>query len=233
MIKLCLITLFLLASVPSFAATDSMVQAKDLQNRKALTITDVKIHEIETVEALPMFLPTLNPIGDVIMVIDSLLALGQKIWPIIEQGRPVVTTKLAPAVSVIPNIEGTNVVLNQMENWSLPKMVSYRISFNNALDMEVIGFTYTIFYQYNGTYNSKGRYITNLKVQASNIYASWGSNFDASSELIGISNVGTLQDPLASAIIQVSYVAKGVFNQNSGARSFYVDGAGNISPIND
>ncbi|MGZ3789398.1 MAG: hypothetical protein ACXVLQ_12795 [Bacteriovorax sp.] len=230
MMKLSILALFLFSSVPSFAG--QKLQTNELKNREALTITGVKVREIETAEKFAPTAPFLNPIGDVIMVIDNLLALGQKIWPIIEQGRPVVTTKMAPAVSIIPNIDGTNVVLNQMANWSLPRYVSYRMSFTNAFGGEVVGFTYTIFFQYNGNYNNKGRYVTNLKVQASDINASWGSDFDASSELIGISNVGTMENPLASGIIQVSYVAKGVFNQHAGATSFYVDGAGNISPIN-
>jgi hypothetical protein len=233
MIKLCLITLFLFSSVTSFAAETYKLQANDLRDRKALTITDVKIREIETTEKMALTLPIVNPVSDIIMIIDNLLALGQKIWPIIEQGRPVVTTKMAPAVSIIPNIDGVNVVLNQMEKWSVPRMVSYRISFTNALNMEVVGFTYTLFFQHSGTFNGKGKYITNLKVQASDVNATWGSDFDAASELIGISNVGTILDPLASGIIQVSYVAKGVFNQKAGARSFYVDGNGTISPINE
>jgi hypothetical protein len=233
MIKSCLISLFLFSSVAGFATTTPNLQATALKNREALTITDVQVREIEMTDlAAPKSL-TLNPIGDIIMILDNILAIGQKIWPIIEAGRPVVNTKMAAAVSVIPNIDGTNVVLNNMENWSLPRMVSYRISFNNALGMEVVGFTYTVYFQHSGSYQGKGKYITNLKIQASNVAASWGSNFEASSELIGISNVGTLENPLASAIIQVSYVAKGVFNQYAGARSFYLDGAGHMSPIND
>jgi len=96
-----------------------------------------------------------------------------------------------------------------------------------------VGFTYTIFFQHSGSYNGKGKYVTNLKVQASDIYSMWGSNLTASSELIGISNVGTLDAPVASGIIQVSYTAQGIVNQNVGAKSFYVDGNGHIAPINE
>lgn len=237
MIKLCLTAAFLFSSITTFAATslDARTNSTEegLKRREALTITDVKIHEIAVTDKANLVPITLNPIAEVIMIIDNILAIGQKIWPIIEAGAPVVSTKMAPAVSVIPNIDGTNVVLAQMENWSVPRMVSYRISFTNALNMEVVGFTYAVYFQHSGNYLGKGKYITNLKVQASNITASWGSNFEAASELIGISNVGTMEDPLASAIIQVSYVAKGVFNKLTGARSFYVDGAGHMSPMND
>ena len=232
MIKLFLTAVFLFSSMASFANT-SLDSEENLRRREAFTITNVKIHQISAVDGVLAGPVNLNPVAEIIMVLDNILAIGKKICPIIEAGTPVVTTKMAPAISVIPNIDGTNVVLAQMENWSVPRMVSYRISFTNALNMEVVGFTYTVYFQHGGTYLGKGKYITNLKIQASNVAASWGSNFEASSELIGISNVGTTEGPLASAIVQVSYVAKGVFNQYAGARSFYLDGAGHMSPIND
>ena len=226
MLKSIVFTLTLLFSSVSFSQIDSV-------SLKKAKIVAVKIREIEPNSELLSSMNSAAPIADVIMTIDSLLALGSKVWSIIEQGRPVVTTNFAQAVSIIPNIDGTNVVLNNMENWSLPHMISYRISFVNALDFEVVGFTYTIFFQHSGSYNGKGKYVTNLKVQASDVYSMWGSDLTASSELIGISNIGSKDAPVASGIIQVSYTAKGVVNQNVGARSFFVDGNGHIAPIND
>jgi hypothetical protein len=237
MIKLFLATVFLFSSIAAFANTSSdsaeSFLGESLKRREALTITDVKVYQLSAVDNVFIIPVNINPVAEVIMVIDNLLAIGKKIWPIIEAGAPVVTTKMAPPISVIPNIDGTNVVLAQMENWSVPRMVSYRISFTNALDMEIVGFTYTVYFQHGGSYLGKGKYIANLKIQASNIAAMWGSKFDASSELVGISNAGTTEAPVASAIVQVSYVAKGIFNQFAGARSFYIDGAGHMSPIND
>jgi len=129
MLKIFALNLTLLFSTLAFSQSElvSSTRAK---------IVAVKIREIENNSELLPPLTTVAPIADIIMTIDNLLALGSKVWTIIEKGRPVVTTNFAQAVSIVPNIDGTNVVLNNMENWSVPRMVSYRVSFVNALDLK-------------------------------------------------------------------------------------------------
>jgi hypothetical protein len=75
--------------------------------------------------------------------------------------------------------------------------------------------------------------VTSLKVEASEIYTSWGFNLDATSEMINISNVGTKEAPIGSGIIQVSYKVKGYLNEIRSAQSFFVDGEGNIQLLNN
>lgn len=209
----------------SFAA---QIEKNDPAYRiESVTVSEVE-HVVPTVE-----LPTGNPLGEVIAVVDTLIALGKKIWPIIEAGRPVITNKLIPATSILPHVEGENPTLNSMNNWSVPKVKSYRVSFKNGWGSEVVGFTYTLFWQYNGDFKGTGKYVTNLKVQASEIYMSWGFNFDATSELIGIANVGSQAEPVASGILQVAYTVKGLMNEVRSAQSFYVDGAGNFQVLNN
>ncbi|RPJ71876.1 MAG: hypothetical protein EHM20_14270 [Alphaproteobacteria bacterium] len=178
-------------------------------------------------------LPVGNPIGEISIMIDSLIAIGKKVWPIVQAGQPVLTNRLIPATSILPRLDNPRGVMDQMAEWSIPKSRSYRISFKNGFGSEVVGFTYTIYFQYNGSLNGVGKYVTNLRVQASEIYASWGFNFDAVSELVGIANVGSALNPVASGIMQVSYVVKGMLNEVRSAQSFYVDGAGNIQVLNN
>jgi hypothetical protein len=230
--KSLLIVILLVSSVSAFS------QEID----PALVISSVEVHQVENPADLfeqnpKIELPniTTNPVDEIAMYLDGLIAIGKKIWPIIDAGRPVINTSgLAPVISVLPHIEGeqTRNELLQMANWSVPKMISYRITYKNYYGSEVIGFTYTLFFQHNGTYKGVGKYITSLKVQASQIYASWGFNFDATSELINVANVGTATDPVASAIIQISYKARGHINESRYAQSFYVDGNGNIKLLN-
>lgn len=228
MFKSVLIATFLMITV----AGNSFAETTAQSDPATYTVESVTITEVEPL-VLPMAeLPT-NPLGEVIAVIDSLIALGKKIWPIIEAGRPVINNKLIPAISILPNLEGQNPTLNQMSNWSVPKVRSYRVSFKNGWGSEVVGFTYTLFWQYNGDFKGAGKYVTNLKVQASEIYTSWGFNFDATSELVGISNVGSSEEPVASGIIQVAYTVKGLMNEVRSAQSFYVDGVGNFQVLNN
>ena len=227
MFKSILLATILLSSFVSNAGTESA----DVQNDPALKITSVSVTELDAAIPMTNFPKVQGPLGDIITTIDGIIAVGQKIWKIVDAGRPVITTKFAPMVSVLPEMLGPNPTLNQMANWSAPKFKSFRISFKNAYNSEVVGFTYTIYFQYNGNFKGSGKYITNLRVQASEIYTSWGFNFDASSELVGIANVGTYEEPIASATMQISYTVKGLLNESRGAQSFYVDGAGTIQVI--
>jgi hypothetical protein len=174
-----------------------------------------------------------NPINEISIIIDSMIALGKKLWPIIDAGRPVITDRLAPSVSIIPRTDLAQAVLYEMENWSAPAVKRYRVAYKNKLGSDVVAFTYTVYFQFNGSWNNVGKYVTSLKVEASEIYTSWGFNLDATSEMINISNVGTKEAPIGSGIIQVSYKVKGYLNEVRSAQSFFVDGEGNIQLLNN
>ena len=82
-------------------------------------------------------------LGEVIMVVDQLIALGKKIWVIIEAGRPVVNTNL-PVVHVLPREAGQDGSLYDLSGWNAPKAIGYRVTYKNLYGMEVIAFTYSI-----------------------------------------------------------------------------------------
>jgi hypothetical protein len=230
-------------STLSFANT---VMTPEEQN--ALTISSVEVYRVEsTIDTLNFVeLPTPTPtppkpnptptpgtglppeLSQISIIIDTILAIGKKIWPIIEAGRPVINEKFAPAVSIVPHLQNDAGVLLEMENWSTPKVTSMRVSYKNKFGMEVVGFTYNLIFQYNGDFKGVGKYITSLKIIASDINVSWGFDFDAASELVSIANIGTTDAPLASGIINVSYKVKGLFNESRNASTIFVDGSGKV-----
>jgi hypothetical protein len=222
------VAILLMTSISTFSA-------EPITNSSDLLIKSVSVEEVSTpstviVDEVSSFDP-IGSLNEISLILDGLLGIGKKIWPIIEGGKPVVTTNLAPAVSIIPNIDGKNVVLNDMANWSIPKVKSYRVAFQNYWGNDVVAFTYTVIFQHGGSYNSVGKYVTTLKVIPSDIYTSWGFNFNATSELVGISNVGSKTSPVASGVVQVSYKVTSVLNEVSRAQSFYIDGNGNINVL--
>lgn len=223
MLKTLFIATILLANTSIFA--------QEIDDSQIITSFEFTKVEVE-VEPASEFTATLgSPIGEITMILDGLLAIGTKVWPIVEAGKPVINTSgIVKSISVLPDFNGADPKREfyEMSNWSVPKAESYRVSYKNKFNSEVVGFTYTVYFQYNGSYNGVGKYITNLKVQASNTSASWGFKFNAKSELIGIANVGTMKNPIASAIIQVSYTSKSIINEVRSSQSFYVDGNGKM-----
>lgn len=164
----------------------------------------------------------------VIMIIDKLIAIGQKVIPTIEKGRPAVTNNSMAAISVLPRLDTKDPVVHDMGDWSLPMSKHYKITYSNGFGAEVVSFVYSITYQYGGTYGGQGKYLTGIRASARNITVSWGFDLDASSQLIQISNVGTAQNIIAGATIEMSYTVKNFARQITTNESFFVAGDGRL-----
>jgi hypothetical protein len=168
-------------------------------------------------------------LGEIIMSIDKLLALGKKIWAIIEAGRPVYTNNYMNAISVLPKTDDPDFTFSQMENWKAPKAKTYRVTYKNGFGMSVIKFDYTTMFQYAGTFEGKGAYLTGVTVKASNVSVSWGFKFDAKSKLVTIANRGSTTSPLAGATLQIDYTASSVMRTISTSEAFHVTGTGKVN----
>ncbi len=164
----------------------------------------------------------------VIMIIDELIAIGQKIMPSIKEGRPVVTNNPMASISVLPRSENKDPVVHDMGRWSIPVSKHYKISYTNGFNMEVVSFTYSITYQYGGSYNGKGKYLAGIRASAKNITISWGFDVEASSQLIQIANVGTQEDVIAGATIEMNYTVKNWSTNITNSRDFFISGDGKL-----
>lgn len=166
--------------------------------------------------------------GGIIAIIDDLIAIGAKIMPTIDKGRAVVTNNPMTSVSVLPRLDTKDPVVHDMGNWSIPVSKHYKISYENGFGVEVISFVYSISFQHSGTYDHKGHYLAGIRMAARNISVSWGFDLDASSQLLQISNVGTAENVIAGATVEISYTVKNWTRTITTAKSFHVTGDGRI-----
>ena len=205
-------------------------------DEKEFTISSVEIIETESNDSSLNQGPTnknlVSELGTVIGVVDSLIAIGKKVYPIVEAGRPILSSEL-PVTHVLPKVNNRDVsdydiTLGMMENWRMPKSRSYRMIYKNFYGMEVISFTFTVHYQYGGSYNGTGKYLTGVFVSASNLYVSWGFEFSAKTKVISITNHGTLDNPVAGLSLKLSWVAKSVITESQSSKVFHVTGNGLI-----
>ena len=167
-------------------------------------------------------------VNSVIMVIDQLIAIGQKIIPMIKDGKSIVTNNPMTAVSILPRTDLKDFVVHDMGNWTIPVNKRYKIAFTNGFNVEVVSFVYSVTYQYNGTFNGKGKYLAGIRASARNIDIMWGFDLDASSQLIQISNVGTVDNVIAGATLEMTYTVKNVFRNITTSESFHVTGDGRL-----
>jgi hypothetical protein len=166
--------------------------------------------------------------NSVIMVIDRLIAIGQKIIPTIKEGKSVVTNNPMASVSVLPRSEGKDPVVHDMGGWSIPVTKHYKIVYQNALGFEVVSFVYSISFQHSGNVDGKGKYLAGIRASARNITISFGFDLDASSQLLQISNIGTQKDVIAGATIEMTYTVKNWTKNITTSESFHVTGDGRL-----
>ena len=170
--------------------------------------------------------PGVNGLDNVLMIIDKLIAVGQKITAIIKDGKSVVNNNPMAAISVLPRSELKDPVVHEMGGWTIPVSKRYKISFRNGFGSEVIGFVYSVSFQYNGSTNGRGKYLAGVRASARQIDATWGYDIDASSQLIQISNVGTQDNVVAGATIEMTYTVKNWAKSITTSNSFHVTGDG-------
>ena len=225
MLQSLVFTLLFSLSLTSFAAVDE----------KQFTISSVEVTEIGPIES--GFISdhsnknVIAGIGEVIGVVDALIALGKKVYPIVEAGKPVLSTDL-PVTHVLPKLTNEmsdyDLTLGLMENWKLPKSRSYKVVYKNLYGFEVISFTYTIYFQYGGSYEGAGKYLTGVHVSATDLYVSWGFDFSANTEVLSIANLGTLSNPVASLSLRLNWVVKTVLVENRSSRIYHLTGDGQL-----
>ncbi len=174
--------------------------------------------------------PTTNGgvLDSVIMVIDKLIAIGQKIIPTIKEGKSVVTNNPMSSVSVLPRTDLKDFVVHDMGGWSIPVSKHYKITFTNGFGIEVVSFVYSISFQYNGQFNGKGKYLAGIRASARSIDIAWGFDLDATSQLLQISNVGTQDNVVAGATLEMTYTVKNWTRNITTSTSFHVTGEGKI-----
>ena len=170
-------------------------------------------------------------IGGVISVIDQLIAIGEKVIAIIKQGAPVVSNAPMSAVSVLPRIDTKDPAVHDMGGWSIPKASHYKVTFQNGFGSDVVSFVYSINYQYNGNLDGKGKYLAGIRASATNIAVSWGFDLDASSQLLQISNIGTKENVIAGATIEMSYTVKNWTRNITTSNSYFISGDGKLYPL--
>ena len=224
MLKSLVFSLLFSLSLTSYAEIDS--------NHYSIGSVDIK--EVEQIESFSQ--PRNNKgvatdLGEVIGVIDSLIAIGKKIYPIVEAGKPVLSSDL-PVTHVLPQVDdGTSdyeLTLGMMENWKYPKSRSYKITYKNFYGIEVISFTFTVHFQYGGSYEGAGKYLTGVFVSATELYVSWGFEFSAKTEVVSVTNLGTNLNPVAGLTLKLDWAAKSIVTEFNSSKVFHITGNGNI-----
>jgi hypothetical protein len=162
----------------------------------------------------------------------EIIAFGKEIYKIVEAGKPVINTHYAP-ISVLP-LEtefGREITPMKLSHWNAPKFAKFKVSYKNAYGIEVVTFTYNVNMSYGGQFRGKGAYITNAQIVPEKVIVAWGYTFNAKMRLVGLTNIGTENSPVAGATLQMSYSVSTVLKEERNNMTIFIAGDGTIQQM--
>lgn len=120
----------------------------------------------------------------------------------------------------------------ELQSWtSPPASHSYTVNVYNRLKQRVLQFTYSLQFTYGGSLDGKGLYLDRVTIIPSRLSVAWGFVFNASVQIASVHNVGTRDNPIAAAHVELHYRLQGL-NVVERTESFHVKGDGKYTYLN-
>ena len=143
--------------------------------------------------------------------IDKIIAIGKKIWEIIEAGKPVVDYKNDWAGAVPKDVDWMDLEGFKAANWG-----TFGWTFKNTYGMTTVEFLWKFAWTCKGSYNGHGQFLMNVGTAIEKIYAAWGFtvNVQATVDQTPV-NYGTKVDPIAGLNIEVTMDVKTVLQSQT------------------
>jgi hypothetical protein len=212
----------------------SQAQAKEMDPMD-LTIGDVVVTEISDEvlvgnESLRFANPTVstepeNAAAEVeaaAVIFDQIVNLGQKMWRLVEEGRPVVSTRWATASALPEGIQNWF----SMSGWDNPRARVYRVEYKNLYGITVVDFSFRVTYTAGGSFQGKGQYLSRVSVEPASVLVRWGYQFDATAEVANVVNVGSSSSPIGGMELLLRWKVSTVMNEVEQTASYFVRGDG-------
>jgi len=217
MLRILIITLAL--SGWSASATESVwpwdVQSVELQKIEDISTSEIlSSNECTQLNATTEFLETIDW--------DQILTIGEKVWEIVQAGKPVVHL-VTPVAHALPR--GMECWFD-LERWRAPRTQTYEVIYKNGFGIEVVKFRFRLHYTYGGGKGERGQYLANVSVLPAELNVSWGYNFDAKVEVQPAINMGTSENPMAGLELNVHWTVKTVIKESINSFHFFVQGNG-------
>lgn len=154
--------------------------------------------------------------------LSQIIAVGEKVWKVIEANKPVVNVK-TDTVSALP--KGIR-CWNELEKWQAPKTKSYEVVYKNYFGWEVVHFRFRLQYTYGGGKEGVGKYLANVTVLPAELNVLWGYTFNAEVEVMPAVNLGSKADPMAGLEINVKWAVNTVVKDSRNSFHLFVQGDG-------
>ena len=170
---------------------------------------------------------SIQDINEDILIVDKIVNLGEKVWNIVQKGKPL----LNYSGSVASALPANTLRWDQLENWKSPKSKVVRITYKNVLGIEVARFTYRIVLLYGGSVNGIGKYIAYATIEPLEIISTYMYSFDASASVASVYNTGSKENPVAALILNINWTVETIFKKVLINHAYALDGNGQINEL--
>ena len=203
-------------------------------DEKYFTIESVEVTEVAQYSEPSFFLPqsrafNTDPIDEVGIILDKIIAIGDKIWKIIEKNKPVVDQNYQ-AMSLVP--QGIR-SWDQLGTWSTPQVRVFKMVYKNGYGMKVVEFDYRVAFTHSGSFNGKGKYLSRVEVEPATLNVAWGYKFSGAGEILNTTNAGTTESPIAAMELRMNWTISTVLKHMQQSTRFYVRGDGLFLNLSD
>lgn len=154
--------------------------------------------------------------------IPGLIQIGKDIWQIIEENKPIFNDAY-DAVSILP--KGTTSPV-ELSSWQFPMVKEFLVVLKSKAGMEMIRFNYRVVYSYGGQFDSKGLFLSGITVEPKQVKVAWGYELNVTGQVVNVSNMGTIEDPLVGAEVRVTWGVKTKLQETKSSHRYYVRGDG-------
>ncbi|MFH2202425.1 MAG: hypothetical protein ABIJ96_04885 [Elusimicrobiota bacterium] len=160
---------------------------------------------------------------------STIINIGKELWRIIEANKPVVDTAQSYATAMPQGIKDPS----QLQGWRPPQGTVYRLTAENFWKWRVIDLKFQVLRTWGGACGDTGRYLTAVTTEPLLINVIWGYRFslNASVPPETITNVGTVEDPLAAMTHTLKLTIKTAIKEVQGAYVFHLRGDGTFQQL--
>lgn len=156
--------------------------------------------------------------------LNEIIAIGKEVWELVKTGKPVVDVR-RDEIAILPlKVE----CWRHLEGWRNPVVKAYRTRLKNLMGITVVDFTYKVISYSGGSYRGVGQYLARVSVVPVNTYVAPWWEFNANVRVPGIFNYGTVDNPVASVEVEISYSVRTVLTHLDQVDNFLVKGSGDL-----
>jgi hypothetical protein len=158
--------------------------------------------------------------------LEDLWVLGEKIYKVVENGKPVLNIN-TQNWSVLPrNVKEAR----DLTEWKDPVRIGYVLKAKNLYGMEVINVRYLVQFVPGGKLDGKGAYLAHITVIPSTAEVAWGYTLNIEASAREALNVGTTEDPVAAFSTDVRVQVKTLLKESVSTLTTFMTGEGKVLP---